>query len=446
MARIVTNVFLDEVRRRRRRPTVALPEQPDLVLPPSAAADEAHEALSDEIQQRARRAAGGVPRRGRAVRRRRPLVRRDRRRRRHPGRHRALADPPRPAPAPDGAVVTPRVRFRSARGPDLRLSRRGVHARAERAAVDSAARLRPGVAGRMLDGGQSPPAMPVRGCRRSNRRPGFIDVLIDAACPRHAPAAVATRHFAGLAAVAGDSLPASCWPSPKHDDTAGGAAESRRSADSHGATALAAVGPGQRLGADRGDARVDGAASREAQVAAGRWQRSVSSSWRSRWPRGGRSRRRRLRVVRRHRRSPSSDGVPGLRRRGRGRVARSERGAPHADGSAPTRRDGPGREHGPDRRERLIVGDARRAGLDDVDRARKDGGAVPDLTVGSTESCAAPARRRGQATTRYEAKRDGHVVERLYRAGRDGPGAAARSARRRRRCRPLGLVHARRAR
>ena len=51
MARIVTNVFLDEVRRKRRRPTVALPEQPDLVLPPSAAADEASEALSDEVQR-----------------------------------------------------------------------------------------------------------------------------------------------------------------------------------------------------------------------------------------------------------------------------------------------------------------------------------------------------------------------------------------------------------
>ena len=50
LARIVTNVFLDEVRRRRRRPSVAFPEQPDLVLPPTAAADEASEALSDEVQ------------------------------------------------------------------------------------------------------------------------------------------------------------------------------------------------------------------------------------------------------------------------------------------------------------------------------------------------------------------------------------------------------------
>jgi RNA polymerase sigma-70 factor (ECF subfamily) len=50
LARIVTNVFLDEVRRKRRRPVVALPENPDLVVPPSVAADEASEALSDEVQ------------------------------------------------------------------------------------------------------------------------------------------------------------------------------------------------------------------------------------------------------------------------------------------------------------------------------------------------------------------------------------------------------------
>ena len=51
MARIVTNVFLDEVRRKRRRPSVGFPEQPDLVLPPTVAADEASEALSDEVQR-----------------------------------------------------------------------------------------------------------------------------------------------------------------------------------------------------------------------------------------------------------------------------------------------------------------------------------------------------------------------------------------------------------
>jgi RNA polymerase sigma-70 factor (ECF subfamily) len=50
LSRIVTNVFLDEVRRRRRRPTDALPDEPDRVLPPSAAADEASEDLSEEVQ------------------------------------------------------------------------------------------------------------------------------------------------------------------------------------------------------------------------------------------------------------------------------------------------------------------------------------------------------------------------------------------------------------
>lgn len=52
LARIVTNVFLDDVRRKRRRPEQALPENADLVVPPALAADEAAAAagLSDEIQ------------------------------------------------------------------------------------------------------------------------------------------------------------------------------------------------------------------------------------------------------------------------------------------------------------------------------------------------------------------------------------------------------------
>ena len=50
LARIVTNVFLDEVRRRRRRPADALPENPDWVIPPSPAADEVPTGLSDEVQ------------------------------------------------------------------------------------------------------------------------------------------------------------------------------------------------------------------------------------------------------------------------------------------------------------------------------------------------------------------------------------------------------------
>jgi RNA polymerase sigma-70 factor (ECF subfamily) len=52
LARIVTNVFLDEVRRKRRRPEQALPDDPDFVLPPVAAADVAASSagLSDEVQ------------------------------------------------------------------------------------------------------------------------------------------------------------------------------------------------------------------------------------------------------------------------------------------------------------------------------------------------------------------------------------------------------------
>ena len=52
MSRITTNAFLDEVRRRKRRPTVALPDDPDRVL---ASADDVEAALAavtlpDDIQ------------------------------------------------------------------------------------------------------------------------------------------------------------------------------------------------------------------------------------------------------------------------------------------------------------------------------------------------------------------------------------------------------------
>jgi len=50
LARIVTNVFLDEMRRRKRRPTDALPEDPERALPPSPAADEVSTGLSEQIQ------------------------------------------------------------------------------------------------------------------------------------------------------------------------------------------------------------------------------------------------------------------------------------------------------------------------------------------------------------------------------------------------------------
>jgi RNA polymerase sigma-70 factor (ECF subfamily) len=50
LARIVTNVFLDEVRRKRRRPSEALPDDPDRVLPGAPGADEASTELSQEVQ------------------------------------------------------------------------------------------------------------------------------------------------------------------------------------------------------------------------------------------------------------------------------------------------------------------------------------------------------------------------------------------------------------
>lgn len=52
LARIVTNVFLDETRRRRRRPQTALPDDPDRVLAGAPGADEtlAMEQLPDDLQ------------------------------------------------------------------------------------------------------------------------------------------------------------------------------------------------------------------------------------------------------------------------------------------------------------------------------------------------------------------------------------------------------------
>lgn len=52
LARIVTNVFLDETRRRKRRPQTHLPDDPDRVLAGAPAADEAlaMESLPDHLQ------------------------------------------------------------------------------------------------------------------------------------------------------------------------------------------------------------------------------------------------------------------------------------------------------------------------------------------------------------------------------------------------------------
>jgi RNA polymerase sigma-70 factor, ECF subfamily len=52
LSRIATNAFLDDVRRRRRRPTLVLPDDPDRSAPPTAGADEAlaQVALPDDVQ------------------------------------------------------------------------------------------------------------------------------------------------------------------------------------------------------------------------------------------------------------------------------------------------------------------------------------------------------------------------------------------------------------
>jgi RNA polymerase sigma-70 factor (ECF subfamily) len=53
LSRITTNTFLDETRRRRRRPLDLLPDEPERVLPPAPAADVAlaAEVLPDDVQQ-----------------------------------------------------------------------------------------------------------------------------------------------------------------------------------------------------------------------------------------------------------------------------------------------------------------------------------------------------------------------------------------------------------
>jgi RNA polymerase sigma-70 factor, ECF subfamily len=50
LSRIVTNVFLDDVRRKKRRPLEALPDDPERLLPSSPAADEPVDRLPDDVQ------------------------------------------------------------------------------------------------------------------------------------------------------------------------------------------------------------------------------------------------------------------------------------------------------------------------------------------------------------------------------------------------------------
>ncbi|MGI8984728.1 MAG: sigma-70 family RNA polymerase sigma factor [Acidimicrobiales bacterium] len=65
LSRITTNTFLDETRRRRRRPVDLLPEGPDRVLPAGPAADVAlaAEVLPDDLQE----ALGRLPEEYRAA-------------------------------------------------------------------------------------------------------------------------------------------------------------------------------------------------------------------------------------------------------------------------------------------------------------------------------------------------------------------------------------------
>jgi RNA polymerase sigma-70 factor, ECF subfamily len=57
LSRITTNAFLDDMRRRRRRPAEVLPEEPDRVAPPTPGADVALEsaALPSDVQDALRR-------------------------------------------------------------------------------------------------------------------------------------------------------------------------------------------------------------------------------------------------------------------------------------------------------------------------------------------------------------------------------------------------------
>ena len=57
LSRIATNAFLDDVRRRKRRPLELLPDEPDRVTPPTPAADVAlaAEVLPDDVQAALRR-------------------------------------------------------------------------------------------------------------------------------------------------------------------------------------------------------------------------------------------------------------------------------------------------------------------------------------------------------------------------------------------------------
>ena len=108
LSRITTNAFLDEVRRKKRRPLEVVPDLPDRVLgaeqEPLDVLDTSR--LPDHIQDALKALPDRVPQRRGAVRRGRPELPGDRRVARRPRRHRPQPHPPRPRPAQGDARMT----------------------------------------------------------------------------------------------------------------------------------------------------------------------------------------------------------------------------------------------------------------------------------------------------------------------------------------------------
>ena len=441
LARIVTNVFLDEVRRRRRRPSTALPDEPDLVLPPTAPPTRRARRSRTRYRTRSWRCPRSSGSRGRALRRRRLVVRRDRGHPGHPGRHRALAHPPRPPPAPDGAVVS--SQFDSGLPEDLISAYLDAEcSESERAAVAARLALRQ-PSGKRCSWKSAPPATPCGRCRRSNRPPGSSSSS-SMRMPRngHAGTAPAGRARSPVSPPSPRSLPASCWRRPS--TTTRGVVPTYRDAGRFSrCDRLAAVGPGQRLGAHRGDARVDGAAAVKRKlllaggaigllvlaiaVAAGADEAGDSGS---EWSGV-------IDEARHQMESQAFDGVVVVEWHDPSGVHRTQMEV---------------RQHGGMvevvNADRTVASDSSSVMLDGqawtmLSRV-KEGGAVPDLTrreVRSRAQYRSRDRGSGDDALRGEAQRSRRRA--TVRAGRDGPGAPARSARRRRRGRALGLVHAR---
>ena len=108
LSRITTNAFLDEVRRKKRRPLEVVPDLPERVTgvdqEPLDVLDTSR--LPEHIQEALEVAADRVPQCRRALRRGRAELPGDRRVARRPGRHRPQPHPPRPRPAEGDARMT----------------------------------------------------------------------------------------------------------------------------------------------------------------------------------------------------------------------------------------------------------------------------------------------------------------------------------------------------